>query len=525
MAACQFFYCELRGGLTLLSLTTILALLATASLVGAFARRLGIPYATGLVVTAFLLGSWGLLPQLALDSTVVLHLFLPVLLFETAIRIDVALLRRSFESVFLLSTVGVVVMTGTTGVVLHATLGFDWPIALLMGNMLSITDTVAILAAFKELKVPQRLGTLIEGESLLNDGTALVLFGLLLNWTLSGHFDPLKSALDLVWVIVAGGIIGGVVGILTSLALLQTRDHLTEIMLSTLLALGSYHVAEEFHASGVISVVTAGLVFGNYGWRRALAPSSQVALGSFWEYAGFGVTTVVFLLVGLNVNSVQWVQYLPVILISFAAVQLGRASLIYPVFWVLGRFGREQVPLNWQHLMQLGNIKGSLTMVLAASLPMQLPGYRDLVTVMFGVVMLSLLVQGITLAPVIRRLGLATPSSLRQRFEREQLRLITGRAVQQELVTLYESGILSNSNFERLRARTQVSIAGAERELRRLGTEFQGHWDDVLQEIGQRLKHVEKSAVLNAIRQDLVSYEVAQEYLEQLDSQMGEQKV
>jgi CPA1 family monovalent cation:H+ antiporter len=264
--------------------------------------------------------------------------------------------------VAILSTIGMLVMTVITGGALHFALGLPWAVALLLGSMLSITDTVSVLAIFKELKVPPRLATIVEGESLFNDGTALVLFRLILAVVATGQFDPLRSATDVILVTLGGLLIGGMLGLACSWAMQQTRDHLTEILLTTLLALGAFFLSEELHVSGVIAVVVAGLVVGNYGWRRALAPSSQIALGSFWEYAGFGVNSLLFLLVGINIHFVDVVGFIPAILVAFVALHLGRMVAVYPTFALLNRFEVEPVPLTWQHTMMWGNIKGSLTM-------------------------------------------------------------------------------------------------------------------------------------------------------------------
>jgi CPA1 family monovalent cation:H+ antiporter len=503
-------------------LLQLIEFIAVATVVAVLARRLHVPYSAALVAMGLLLSYFKLLPSATLDPEIVLNLFLPVLLFEAAINTDASRLRENYRPVFLLSTLGMLVMTVVTGGLLHVLLGLPWIIAFLLGSMLSITDTVSVLAIFKELKVPPRLATIVEGESLFNDGTALVLFRMLLAVALTGMFDPLRSVLDIVLVSLGGLVVGGVIGLASSWVLQQTRDHLTEIMLTTLVALGSYFVSEQLHVSGVIAVVVAGLVVGNYGWRRSLAPSSQIALGSFWEYAGFGVNSAVFLLVGININLAELVGHLPTILMAFGAVQVGRIFAVYPGFWLLKRVEPEPMPMAWQHVMFWGNIKGSLTMALAISLPVGMAYRNDLLTICFGVVLLSLLVQALTLGGLVKWLRIGKISTLREGFEREQLKVMVARAAQNEIKTLNEAGILSKTNYERLRARYQVSIAQAERELRRLSTEHQAHMDEALAEIMQRLAVVEKGAVLNALRERLVSEDVARDYLLELDQRLVE---
>jgi CPA1 family monovalent cation:H+ antiporter len=159
-------------------------------------------------------------------------------------------------------------------------------------------------------------------------------------------------------------------------------------------------------------------------------------------------------------------------------------------------------------------------MALAISLPASMAYRNDLLTIAFGVVLLSLLVQSLTLGSFVRWLRIGRISTLREVFEREQLRVMVARAAQAEVKNLHEAGILSKTNYERLRARYQVAIAQAERELRRLSSEHHAHMDATLAEILQRLAVVEKGAVLNALRERLVSEDVAREYLLELDQRL-----
>jgi CPA1 family monovalent cation:H+ antiporter len=411
-------------------------------------------------------------------------------------------------------------MAGVTGALLHYWLALPWALALLVGTMFSITDTVAVLAVFKSLKVPPRLATIVEGESLFNDGTALVVFKVILAVVISGVFHPVQGVLEMVLVAVGGLAMGGLVGLFGSWLLARIKDHLTEILLSTLLALGAFFLAEQVHVSGVIAVVMAGLVVGNIGWKRALQPSSQIALGSFWEYAAFGVNSMVFLMVGLSIDLGKLMGYLPAIALGFLAFQIGRFVLIYGGFGLLGRFSSRPVPFNWLHLMWWGNIKGSLTMVLALSLPESVPNREGLLTITFGVVLLSLVLQGLTLGPVVRALRITGISELKRRFEQAQVRMIRARAAQTELQSLLDAGLMSKTTFERMRSRYQVSIAGAERELRQLGVENQSYWDEAVHEVQHRLLMVEKAAVSRATREKLISEEIGEESLSEIDAQL-----
>lgn len=500
----------------------LIELLAAVTAVAIVARRLRVPYGTALVVAGLILGGWQVVPQVELRSEIVLGVFLPILLFEAAINTDATHLREDLVPVGLLSTLGFFSMAGVTGALIHWTLGFAWPVALLMGVMFSITDTVAVLAVFKSIKVPTRLATLMEGESLFNDGTALVLFKVVLAVVVTGVFHPMATMFEIMIVSVGGFVVGTLLGILASWIMREAPDHLAEISLTVLLAIGSYFLAERMHVSGVIAVVMAGLVVGNYGWKRALAPSSQIAMGSFWEYATFGVNSLVFLLVGLNIRPDALIAQTGLILTCFVAILAGRAVAIYAGFPFLKRLGARPVPFTWQHVMLWGNMKGSLTMVLAFSLPAAVPDRGLILTVTFGVVLLSLVLQGLTLGPAIRLMRISGVSGLQRCFEEQQLGLIRARAAQAEIAALADAGILSKSAFERLRARYQVTIARAERELRRLGTENQEHMDAALAGIRKRVLQVEKAAVISAIREGLVSQETAEESIAEINQDLVE---
>jgi CPA1 family monovalent cation:H+ antiporter len=322
-----------------------------------------------------------------------------------------------------------------------------------------------------------------------------------------------------VLVATAGGLlVGGLLGLACSWLLAQTADHLTEILLCSLLALAAFNLGEQAHVSGVIAVVMAGLVVGNLGLKRAVTATSQIAIRSFWEYAAFGVNSIVFLLVGLGIDLPHLAGYVPAILCSFLAFQVGRVVLVYGGLALL----RGNVPFRWQHVMAWGNLKGSLTMVLALSLPAAVAHREDILTIVFGVVLLSLVLQGLTLGPLVRWLRLSTVSGFRREFEEEQVKLIRGRAAQDEIGRMLEAGLISRSMHERMKARYQVTIAEAERALRRMGTEHQAYWDEAQQEMEQRILVVEKAAVVRAMRAGLLSDEVGLESIAKLDQRLVE---
>jgi CPA1 family monovalent cation:H+ antiporter len=500
------------------SILTIVELLLLATMVGVLARRWRIPYSTALVLAGTVIGYTGVMPALQMDSHIILSLFLPILVFGAAIETDAGHLRENGRPVALLATVGLVLITGLTGALLHWLLDLDWALALLLGTMLSFADTVSVLAIFRNLRVPKRLATIVEGESLLNDGTAIVLYHVMLAIVLSGQVHLPKAVAEFFLVSIGGIAIGAVLGFFASHFIRQTKDHLIDIMLTTAVALGAYTMAEWVHASGVMAAVIAGLVVGNYGWRRSLSPTSQIALGSFWEYASFGVNSAVFLMLGFSADLENIGDYFGPILLTLLAVHGGRLFTIYGGHWLLKRWARHPLPMSWQHVLVWGNVKGSLSVALALALPADVPQRSFLVTLIFGVVLVSLVTQGLSLGPLINFWGVTERPGTKALFEEAQVRLIAARAAQEELLHLQRAGVLSTSSFERLRARYQVVIASAEKRLRALGAQHPEFWDEFMSETRQRVMQVEKSAVLAARRQRLISDEASQAYIEEVDS-------
>lgn len=503
--------------------TVLIILLMVATGVALISRRFQLPYVPGLVLAGLVVAEF--LPRkVGLDSALVLNLFLPILLFEAAVNTDISRLRRTVKPIALLAGPGVVVASGITTVLLKFGLGLGWIEAGLTGVILSITDTVSVIAVFKEAPVPSRLSTIVEGESLFNDGVALVLFGLILKVYATGSVSIQDGLKELLIVIIGGSLLGIVVGYLSSGLLVRLDDPLGSILLTVAVALGTFEIGELLHVSGVVAVVIAGLFMGNIGLSRTVSASNRITLLSFWEYAGFGVNTFIFLLIGLEINLASLWWSLPAVLLAIAAYQIGRALAVYLLLATLRWFDRP-IPLRWQHVLFLGNIKGSLSMVLALGLPLTLIARGDLITLVFGTVLLSVVGQGLSLPWMVRRLNLASVSQSRQQMEELQSQLITAKAAQDELENLLKTGVLPKTLYEEMRSSYQVKIAGAERTLRDLFNRRvaeTGHQENParLDAIRRRLLLVEKGALTEAQRKGILSEEIVRERVRAIDTQL-----
>lgn len=502
------------------TLQTVLVILLVAAAVGIAAKRARVHYNVALVIAGAVLGASQLVPRIGLDTEVVLQVFLPILLFEAAISTDLRRLRENLLPVTLLAVPGMLATVFVAGAILRAALDLSWPMSLLLGSILATTDTIAVIAGFRKVRAPGRLATIVENESLFNDGTALVAFSTVLEVVRQGYFDAAAGLVELAWVTAAGLGVGFVVGYLTSRLMHRTEDHLIEIMLTVVVTYGSSLVAEGIHASPILAVVAAGITVGTLGWR-GLSATARVAIRSVWEVAAFGVNSVVFLLIGLQVDVPALALAAPAIAWGLVALTAGRVAAIYPFLAPLALRG-QGVPLRWQHLLVWGNLKGSLSMALALSLPAQLPHRELLVAVVFGCALVTLTLQSLTLAPLARALGLGRAGEVETRLEQQQARLLAARAGQAELVRLQQLGLLPLGVFQRMRAAYQGVIARSERALREI---LVFNADEEARRVNATRLHlltVEKSALRDAVNAGIVGEETAAEILGEIDRHLAE---
>ena len=503
---------------------TLIVLLLVATVVALITRRLRIPYVVGLVL-AGLTVTKSLLPQaVGLNPEVILNLFLPILIFEAAINTDISRLRSTLKPIILLAGPGVVLAAAITATLLHLGLGLAIITAAAIGVILTITDTVSVIAAFRTVPVPPRLATIVEGESLFNDGIALVLLAIITTIYVQGSLTVWEGLQQVVIAFVGGGALGLGLGYLCVGLFQQLDDALSNILLTVAVSLGTFQIGQGLGVSSAIAVVIAGLVIGELGFRHTSA-STKVTLLNFWEYAGFGVNTFIFLLVGLEVDLQVLLQTIPAALFAIGAYQIGRVATIYPLLYLL-RFFDRPLPLRWQHVLILGNVKGSLSMALALSLPATLPGRSQVVALVFSTVLISLVGQGLSLPMLVKRLGLTTSSPTQQHRETLQLYMIAAKAAQQELASLLQSGSLPKNLYEELFATYQAQIATADRDLRDLYNQRDlgdsAHLEDQsgLDSLRRRLYLAEKGAINDALRKGLLSEEVSQRYVSTLNEKL-----
>lgn len=473
------------------------------------AKRLGVPYNVALVVIGLILVFADVLPYAPMDPEVVLVAFLPLLVFEAALFADADSLKGAKRPILALALPGVAIsLVGTAGVATFA-LGLPFSAALLLGALLAITDTVSVLLAFRSTKVPHRLAAVMEGESLFNDGTALVLVSVTSAVVVTGHFDAATTTRALVLAIVGGLVVGGAFGVIGGAALKRTPDHLTGILASMVLVFATSLIAERIHASPVIAVVVAGLVVGRAA-RRALDPSRVLALQGFWEVTGFAVNVVLFMLVGMQIDARMFLSEAQSIAFAVVALHAGRAVAVYGCFAVLRMTRRDVVPLKWQHVIVFGNIKGALSMAAVLALPAGMVHRGRLVTIVFGVTFITLLTQALPFRRVLVWLGVAEGSD--DVFDAARARLIAARRGQTELDGLLATGLLSRADHADRRAALQRVIIDAEAALRTPEADLA---DDVI--IDGAVLTAQKAALVDAARRGLIASATAEREISEID--------
>jgi CPA1 family monovalent cation:H+ antiporter len=284
---------------------------------------------------------------------------------------------------------------------------------------LSATDPVSVVALFRELGVNKRLTTLMEGESLFNDGVAVVAFNLLLGIALGlEQFEvPITVARFLVFVGI-GVSIGALIGFGISFLTQRFDLPLVEQSLTLVSAYGTYIVAEELGGSGVIAVVTTGLILGNFGSRIGMNPRTRLVVSEFWEFLAFFVNSIVFLLIGDQVQFSNLLTYLDSIGVAIATILVARVLSVFGLSFFSNLITPDSEDISWQGQTVLwwGGLRGSVSVALALSVPAVLVDREEIIAIVFGVMLFTLLVQGLTTKPLLEALDLLGDQPLRQKY-------------------------------------------------------------------------------------------------------------
>lgn len=483
----------------------LLFIVATAVAIGA--RRLRLPYTVALVAAGLVLGSTHVFPAPQLTKDLLFSIFLPGLVFEAAFHMNFREFWRNRTTIISLAVPGVVASIALTVAALTPVVGFlglaqhfGWLDALVFGALIAATDPIAVIAIFRDLGIPRRLAVLIGGESLLNDGTGIVFFTLSLSLIAGATVGVGWLGLDFVKVVGMGLVIGAVIGILASELIRRVNDPMIEITLTTIAAYGSFVAAEQLGFSGVIATLTAGLLCGNYAARTGMSPSTRVATETFWEYVAFALNSIVFLMIGLEVRVHSLLSSWLAILVAYLVVTVGRGLIVFVAWAGLG-LTRERFSGRWATILAWGGMRGALPMVLALSLPANFAFRGFVITVTFGVVIISILAQGMTMSPLLRWLGIASGSGTRGAYEIRRARLLATDAALEEIEQLARRRAAPPAVLDVLRDQYRETADEVRNELRQLNVDSEQVRGAELLRVRHQLLLVEKKALIDAYQQ------------------------
>ena len=379
-------------------------LLLIAAVVAMLTRRLRLPYSVGLVAAGIMLAVLPFAPKVGLTKDLIYTALLPPLLFEAAFHIHWDQLRRDFSVIVVLATLGVLLSACVTAAGMHYLAHWEWLGALVFGVLIAATDPVSVVATFREAKAQGRLMLLVESESLFNDGTAAVAFGVVVALASGQQLTSLEITSLLLRVIGGGVLCGAAVAVGALLLVGRTDDHLVEITFTTVAAYGSFLLADHFGLSGVLATITAGLVMGNFKAFGSISERGKEAVEAFWEYAAFVANSLVFLLIGMHEAHQNFAAIWVSAGMAIALVTLGRAVAIYPCCLLFSPTSLR-VAMKHQHVLFWGGLRGALALALALGLPPEIPQREDIIAISFAVVAFSVFVQGLTMAPFLRGMG------------------------------------------------------------------------------------------------------------------------
>ena len=342
-----------------------------------------------------------------LSPQLILEIFLPPLLFEAAWNVRWRELKSNWFPVMLFAIFGVIISILVIAFGLSQFTNLTLPTALLVGASLSTTDPVSVVALFRQLGASKKLTILMEGESLFNDGVAVVAFVLLVSLPLGKELFSIPIILPLFLSFVGIGVgVGCAIGFGISYLTQRFDQPLVEQSLTLVSAYATYLITEELGGSGVIGVVTVGIILGNFGSRIGMSPRTRLLVSEFWEFLAFFVNSIVFLLIGDQVKLSNLTDNFNVIAVCILAVLFSRFVTIFGFGGFSNQLANSQISLPEQTVLWWGGLRGSVSVALALSVPAALSQRQEIIDTVFGVVLFTLLVQGLTMQWMLEKFNL-----------------------------------------------------------------------------------------------------------------------
>ncbi len=512
------------------SVEGLITLLVIVAVVAVAVRFIDVPYTVALVLTGLALALLPDTPRVQLTPGIIFTVFLPVLLFYGAYNLNATELRASLSAVTLLAIPGVVITAGLVGLALHLTTTLSWPVSLLFGTIVAATDPVAVLAIFGELSVPRRLAAIVTGESLFNDGTALVFFATMLTIVTSHEVNAGRTIETFLVVIVGSLALGCGIGYLGSVLIRRIDEALIETTITLILAYGGYLAATRLGLSGPLETVAAGLLFGVRG-VDVMSATTRLQAGATWEFLDFLANSLLFLLMGLALRPISAITasrlgldlWWPM-LIAIVAVSVSRIIVVGAVHGVTTRLG-PALPRGWATVITWSGLRGAVSFAAALSLPSSVPHRDLLLTLTFGIVLFTLLAQGMTIRPLLERLSLRREITSRHELELLQGRLRMLDAASHELDSMRRAAVVDEETASALAAEYGVARQAVRQQLHSAHHIFEPTDGEDSREVQRRLLRVQGEAARGALVDGRISQGVFRELLAEIERDLASLEV
>jgi len=506
---------------------TFLILLIITSAVAMLTKKINLPYTIVLVSVGVVLGYLKLINAPHLSKDMLYYIFLPPLIFQTAIHLKFDDLKRDFPVILTLVIPGVILSTIVTGYVF---LGIgedifkqsvDLSVGLLFGAAVAATDPVAVISIFEKLGVPRRLRFLVDSESLLNDGTSIVIFTIVLELINHKLSSMDFAVVDFFFVVGVGLLVGYFIGLITDELIKRAEDPMVVITLTTVAAYLSFIVADKIGVSGVMSTVAAGLVIGQRSLLNPIYPTIKLTTETFWDYSAFLANSLIFLIIGFSINLSLLYKFWPLVLIAYIAMMLARFVVVFSTW---GAFLKTsyKFPFSWSVVMSWGGIRGALTMVLALSLPDSFKYKEVIVTMVFGVVLLSIFFQGITVPFVIKFFKLNTSNEEIFKFEELKTKTSIIQHIINELNEMKNKMLITEKVYNELLAEYRNTLSSLNQEMQN----FTFSTDDIKNEEVLKFKRElfmkEKQYLIDLYHNGSVSRKVYKKLSDEIDAKLFE---
>ncbi len=521
--------------MSLYTITLVFGLLVAIVVLATVATRLRFPYAIVLVLGGLLLGFIPGLPTIELNPDLLLLLFLPPLIYSSAWLTSWREFRASLRPILLLSVGLVLVTTVIVAAVAHAVVGLSWPVAFVLGAVTSPTDAVAASATAQSIGLPRRIVAVIEGESMVNDATGLVVYRFAVAAVVTGSFSLVQASLQFVFVSLGGLLVGLVVGWPVAWLHRHLDDAPIEIAITLLTPFAAYLLAEALGVSGVLAVMAAGLYLSHQS-SRFFSSNTRLQANAVWTVLVFLLNGFVFLLIGLQLRSIlaALTSRAPLSLL-WDALLVCLTVIVVRIAWgaptafssrLLGRYlGGRPAPPAWRNVLVVAwtGMRGGVSLAAALALPLTVAGgglfpERDLVLFLTICVILATLVgQGLSLGPLIRLLHLHEDGS--REAEHAQAHLAAARAALSRLDELASEEWVPEEYMTRLRSVYEDKIKDFSRRAdgADAADEQDGHHPAAKRRLRQEVLQAERAAVIRLRDQGRIDDEVLRLVERELD--------